>query len=87
MDLQTILGSLQGILSDTMPMLLAALSILIVGWLIAVVLRAGTRRLLDMVDLNERIRTSTEREIDAESMGAAGVFWLTMLLVLIAFLN
>ena len=87
MELQTIWESLQGTLSDTVPMLLGALGILIVGWLVAVVLRAGTRRLLDMVDLNERIRSSTESEIDAESMGATGVFWLTMFLVLIAFLN
>ena len=87
MNFQAIMESLQGTLSSTVPMLLAALGVLIVGWLIAVVLRAGTRRLLDVLDLNERIRSSTESEVDAESMGATGVFWLTMFLVLIAFLN
>jgi len=87
MEFQSILESLQGTLSETLPSLLAALGILIIGWLVAVVLRAGTRRVLGMANLNERIQSSTDSEIDAESMGATGVFWLVMFLVLIAFLN
>ncbi len=87
MDFNSILEKLQATLGNTLPTLLAAVGILIVGWLVAVVLRAGTRRLLDMANLNERIASSTDSEVDAESWGATGVFWVVMFLVLIAFFN
>lgn len=87
MDIEAILQSLQGTLSSSLPGFLGAVGILLVGWLVAVVLRAGTRRLLDAVNLNERIASSTDSEVDAESWGATGVFWIVMFLVLIAFFN
>jgi hypothetical protein len=87
MDINSIFASLQGTLSDTLPGLLAAVGILVVGWLVAVILRAGTRKLLDAANLNERIAASTDSDVDAESWGAAGVFWVVMFLVLIAFFN
>ena len=87
MDFQKIIDSLTGTLSSTLPSLLAAVGILIVGWFVAVLLRAGTRRLLGAVELNERISSSTDNEVNAESWGATGVFWVVMFLVLIAFFN
>ncbi|MDH3616554.1 MAG: mechanosensitive ion channel [Gammaproteobacteria bacterium] len=87
MDIESIMQSLQGTLSSSLPGLLAAVGILVVGWLVAVVLRAGTRRLLKAASLNERISGSTDSEVDAESWGATGVFWIIMLLVLMAFFN
>lgn len=87
MDIESILQSLQGTLSSSLPGFLGAIGILIVGWLVAVVLRAGTRRLLKVANLNERIASSTDSDVDAESWGATGVFWLVMFLVLIAFFN
>ncbi len=87
MNFESILTSLQNTLSTTLPSLLAAVGILVVGWFVALLLRAGTRRLLDAVNLNERIASSTDNEIDAESWGAGIVFWVAMLLVAIAFLN
>jgi len=87
MDIESIMQSLQGTLSSFLPGLLAAVGILVVGWLVAVVLRAGTRRVLGAVNLNERIASSTESDINAESWGATGVFWIVMFLVLIAFFN
>jgi hypothetical protein len=86
-DIESIMQSLQGTLSSSLPGLLAAVGILVVGWLVAVVLRAGTRRLLKAASLNERISGSTDSEVDAESWGATGVFWIVMLLVLMAFFN
>ena len=87
MDFQKIIDSLTGTLSSTLPSLLAAVGILIVGWFVAVLLRAGTRRLLGAVDLNERISSSTDNEVNAEAWVATGVFWVVMFLVLIAFFN
>jgi hypothetical protein len=87
MDLSSLLQSLESTLGDTLPGMIAAVAILIVGWLVEVILRAGTRRLLGLVKLNDRIRATTEGAVDAESWGAAVVFWLVMFLVLIAFFN
>lgn len=87
MNFESILSSLQDTLSSTLPSLLGAVGILVVGWFVALLLRAGTRRLLDAVNLNERIASSTDNEVDAESWGASGVFWIVMFLVLIAFFN
>ena len=87
MNIESITTSLQSTLSTTLPSLLAAVGILVVGWFIALLLRAGTRRLLDAINLNERIASSTDSEINAESWGASGVFWVVMFLVLIAFFN
>ena len=87
MDFSSLIESLQSTMGNTLPGLLAAVGILVVGWLVAVVLRAGTRRLLDMVNLNERIRSSTDGDVNAESWGATIVFWIVMFFVLIAFFN
>ncbi|MEL7186216.1 MAG: mechanosensitive ion channel [Pseudomonadota bacterium] len=87
MNFESMFNSMMETLSSTLPSLLGAVGILVVGWFIAILLRAGTRRLLDAVNLNERIASSTDSEVDAESMGASGVFWVAMLLVLIAFFN
>jgi hypothetical protein len=87
MDFSSFFESLQSTMGDTLPGILAAVGILVVGWLFAVLLRAGTRRVLDMVNLNERIRSSTDGEVDAESWGATIVFWIVMFFVLIAFFN
>ena len=78
MDIQSIMQSLQQTLSGSLPGFLAAVGVLVIGWLVAVVLRAGTRRLLDAANLNERIASSTDSEVNAESWGATGVFWIVM---------
>ncbi|NIO41262.1 MAG: hypothetical protein GTO41_14455, partial [Burkholderiales bacterium] len=66
MDINSMWDSLAGTLGGTLPGLLGAVGILIVGWLVAVILRAGTRRLLDAANLNERIAATTDSEVDAE---------------------
>jgi hypothetical protein len=66
MDPATISSSLQTALGANLPSILAAIGILIVGWLAAVAIRVGVRHLLRMVRLNSRIADQTERKIDAE---------------------
>jgi len=55
------------------------LLILIIGWIVAVGVRAGIRRLLAMAKLNSRIAQTTEQKIDLESGVSAGAFWLIIL--------
>jgi len=87
MDFNSLIESIQGTLGSTLPSLMAAVGILVIGWFIAVLLRAGARRLLGIMKLNERIRASTDGDVNAEAWGATGVFWIAMFFVLIAFFN
>lgn len=87
MDLDTFSHALQQSLGTHIPQILGALAILVLGWLLAVMARAGTRRLLALARLNQRISTSANTSIDAETPTAAVVFWLVLLATLVAVLN
>ena len=82
MDLSTLFTSLQATLGATLPAILGALGILIIGWLVAVIARAGTRRLLGLLKVNARIQESTGQEVAVESGIAIGVFWVVILVTL-----
>ena len=87
MDLSTLFTSLQNTLGATLPAILGALGILIVGWLVAVIARAATRRLLGLLKVNARIQESTGQEVAVESGIAIGVFWVVILVTLVAMLD
>ena len=87
MDLSTLFTSLQTTLGATLPLILAALGILIIGWLVAVVARAGVRRLLALLKVNARIEESTGQPVRVESGIAIGVFWVIILVTLVAMLD
>jgi hypothetical protein len=87
MDFSSLLESLQTALGDSVPQLLLVLAILIVGWLVAVIIRAIVRRSLRLLRLNERVRSEAGGEMDLESGVARGAFYLVILLTLIAVFN
>ncbi len=87
MDLSKLVESLQGSLGTTLPAVLGALAILVVGWIVALVVRAGIRKSLGLVKLNDRVRSSTRQEMNLEGGIASGVYYVILLLVLIAFFN
>ena len=66
MDLSTLASSLQSNLGAQLPGIFGALGVLIVGWLIAVTARAGTRRLLALLRVNARIEESTGQKVAVE---------------------
>lgn len=84
MDLSTLASSLQTTLGAQLPGILGALGILIVGWLIAVVVRAALRRVLGLLKVNTRIAESTAQTVNVEAGIAAGVFWVIVLITLVA---
>ncbi|HXF68061.1 MAG TPA: mechanosensitive ion channel, partial [Burkholderiales bacterium] len=87
MDFSTLVTSLQNTLGAHLPNILGALGILVVGWLIAVLARAGVLRLLELLLVNQRIRESTGQALDVEKGIAIGVFWLILLLTLLGMFN
>jgi hypothetical protein len=87
MDLTSLLTSLQTTLGELLPRLGGAIIILVIGWLVAVAIRAGIRKSLSMVKLNERIGKSGQLDMNLESGIATGVFWVIILVMLIAVFN
>lgn len=84
MDLSALASSLQSTLGAQLPGILGAIGILVVGWLVAVVSRAGTRRVLGLLKVNARIAESTGQAVNVEAGIAIGVFWVIILITLVA---
>ena len=85
--LDQLMGGLSASLGTTLPSLLGGLLILLAGWIIALVVRAGIRRGLGLLKLDERLAESTGSEMKVEAPVATISFWLAMALVLVAFFN
>ena len=87
MNYDAFVAALQGSLGVHIPQIVGAVAIFALGWLVAVLVRAGARRLLGVLAVNRRIHESTGVQIDAEHPVAVGAFWLVLLGALIAALN
>lgn len=84
MDFSVLAASLQSTLGGQLPGIFGALGIIAIGWIAAVILRAGTRRLLGMLHVDRRIEESTGQKVGVESGIALGVFWLIILVTVVA---
>ena len=87
MDYSVFTTSLLNTLGAHMPSIFGALGILVVGWIIAVGVRAGVKRLLAMLSVNRRIRESTEQSLDVESGISIGAFWMVLLVTFLGVFN
>jgi hypothetical protein len=87
MSVEPFLEALQASFGSHVPLILGALAVFILGWIIAVIGRAATMRLLSLMRLNQRITESTGVAVDTERPIALGVFWLLLLVTAIAVLN
>ena len=68
MDMNTLWESLQSALGGHIPQLMGALGIFVLGWLIAVVVRAGARRSLGALKVNQRFGNLTGAKVDAQAL-------------------
>ena len=87
MDWNALVSQLGNSLGETLPSLLGALGILVVGWIVAVVVRAVIGGVLKRVGLNQRIQDSTGNTMDVAGGIAKGAYYVILLIVLVAFLN
>lgn len=83
MDFSTLFNSLQGQLGQHLPGIFGALAVLVGGWIIAVIVRAGLNRFLNMIGINKQISESTGQEVDIASAISFGAFILILLITLI----
>ena len=88
-NVETFFNSLFSSLGTSLPNLLAALLILIIGWIVARLIAGGVRKLLKRTNLDNRLaKTATddaEVGIHAEDWISKGVFFILMIFVLVAF--
>lgn len=76
-----------------LPNLLAALAILIIGWLVALVVASAIQGLLKRTNFDNRIagwmtgQRGADNAIPVEKWIGTAIFWLIMAFVLVAFLN
>jgi hypothetical protein len=87
MNFATFIESLQSTLGTHVPSIIGALALLIVGWFLAVLVRAGVRKSLSALKVNERIGETTDEAMDVERGVAVGAFWLIILITLIGVFN
>jgi Conserved TM helix len=87
MNTNTLWDSLQNNLGTHIPQLLGALAIFILGWLIAVLVRAATRKTLGFSGVNHRFGKLTGTGVDIEGAVALALFWVVILLTLVAVFN
>ncbi|SPL68989.1 mechanosensitive ion channel [Acinetobacter stercoris] len=78
---------------DQFHPIIAAVLILIVGWIIALIVAAGIKKLLQKVNTNHNLSSATGRTVadshrpDYESIISKFVFWFILILAVIAALN
>ncbi len=87
MEFNSLLLALQTSVGQYLPTLLGALAILALGWLLSVSARAASLRLLRLVKLDQRMADSIGQPIHLERAIALTVFWLLMLVTLVATFN
>ncbi|MDP2264326.1 MAG: mechanosensitive ion channel [Hydrogenophaga sp.] len=87
MNTNALWDSLQSTLGTHIPQLLGALAIFLLGWLIAVVVRAAVRKSLGFIGVNHRFGKLTGTGVDLEGAVALALFWMVILLTLVAVFN
>ena len=83
----TMWDSLQTSMGVHIPQVLGALAIFIIGWFVAALVKAGTRKALALLKLNQRFAGTTGQRVDLEGVIALTLFWVVMLLTLAAMFN
>lgn len=65
----------------------AAIAILLVGWIIALVIAAGVKKILTKLSTNERLSSATGHRSNIESILSRVVFWIVLIIAVIGALN
>jgi hypothetical protein len=67
--------------------ILAAVAILIVGWIIALIVAAGFRKILEKLGTNTKLSSATGHRSNIESILSRIIFWVVMVIAVIGALN
>ena len=67
--------------------ILAAVAILIIGWIIALIIAAGIKKVLSKLNTNQKLSTATGHRSNIENILSRVVFWVVMIIAVIGALN
>lgn len=67
--------------------ILAAVAILIIGWIVALIIAAGIKKLLTKLNTNQRLSTATGHRSNIENILSRVIFWIVMIIAVIGALN
>ncbi len=67
--------------------ILAAVAILLVGWIIALIVAAGIKKILAKLNTNNKLTSATGHHSNIESIVSKIVFWIVLIIALIGALN
>jgi hypothetical protein len=87
MDLSTFSVAIQNALGAHLPSILAAIGILVVGYILALLARAAVRKLLSIARLNALVGNAAGKPIDVEGGVASTLFGFVLLVTLLAVFN
>ncbi len=87
MDTETFLMSLQSSLAGQVPSVVGAVLLFLLGWMVALVAAAASRRLLGAIGFNARFETLIGQRVDTETGISRIVFWFILIIALIAGFN
>lgn len=87
MDLSVFSTALQNALGAHLPSILGAVGILVVGYILALVVRAGVRKLLSLARINTFVTNAVGKPMDIEGGVALGAFWFVLLATLLGVFN
>ena len=72
---------------DQFHPILAAIAILIVGWIIALIVAAGIKKVLEKLGTNDKLSSATGHRSNIESILSRIVFWVVIVIAVIGALN
>jgi hypothetical protein len=81
------LAPLVSILGDKVTKVIGAFILLIIGWFAALLIRFIIQRGLSLLQVNDKLKTYAGNEWDIERIGAKLVYYLSLILVFIAFFD
>lgn len=87
MNMSEIFDPLLESVGGFLPNLLGAIAILLVGWIVALILRAGIRKALGLLRLDSRASEGTGRPLELEKGVASIAYYVVLLLALLGFFN
>ena len=67
--------------------ILSAIAILLIGWIVALILAAAVKKVLQKLGTNQKLSSTTGHRFNVESILSRVIFWLVMIVALVGALN
>ena len=67
--------------------ILSAIAILLIGWIVALILAAAVKKVLQKLGTNQKLSSTTGHRSNVESILSRVIFWLVMIVAVVGALN